>query len=159
MINYTRKWWFLRCLRKAEKIHSTRGSADGNRILLSQRFFIQGNIPHSTDPWNGLANKFNRYVWFRPSWILWWKKEYPKKKLAKKVNDYNDIYEVCFQEGYIRKDENTGYPTVSTPIAYKIRSFPLGYLQGLLNEYGQVWVVVGAICGMIITFLLGISVK
>jgi len=153
MINYTNKWWLLRCLRRAEKIHSTRGSADGNRVLLSQRFFIQGNT--QPDHWNGLANKYNKYVWFRLSWLLWWKKEYGEKKLKEKVNNYNDIYEVCIDQGFINSDKIMGYPTVSTSKAYNIRSFPFGYFQGFLEEYNQVWLAVGAICGMVITFLLG----
>lgn len=136
MVNYTKKWWLLGCLRRAEKIHSTTGSATGHRVLVSQKFFIEGNTE-----WLGLAHKSSPYTQLRFSRIfLFWKKEYSAYKLKTRINDYNDIYEVCFRDGYIIKEKDTNFPSVSTPKAYKIRGFPLGYFHGLFEEYDKVWI-------------------
>lgn len=150
MINYTKKWWLLGCLRRAEKIHSTRGSNTGDRVLISQAFFIKGDTE-----WPGLAHKYNPYVRFRLSRLIFWKKEYDEFKIKEKINEYNDIYEVCFQEGYIGKDQHTNFPSVSTSSAYRIRGFPLGYFQGLFSEYEKVTTTLITIIGLIISFLVG----
>lgn len=145
MVNYTKKWWLLGCLRRAEKIHSTRGSNTGRPVLISQDFFIEGDAE-----WPGLAHKYSPYPRFRLERIFaFWKKEYGHFKLKEKINEYNDIYRVCLEEGYIKKEKITRkdpsgsdvmleFPTVSNQKAYRIRGFPLGYLQGLLSGYPKV---------------------
>lgn len=151
MINYTKKWWLLGCYRRAERIHSTRGSNTGSPVLLSQKFFIEGN----SEDWKGLANKFNPYVRFRFSHFIQWKPEYSEEQLRVKRNNYHDIYEVCVSEGYITKHEGTGWPTVSNKQAYTIRGFPLGYFQGLLSQYDKVTTTLITLMGLLISFIVG----
>ena len=56
MINYTKKWWLLGCLRRAIAIHTNISSIEeisaGQKIVLSQQFFITGNSPEISDHWN-----------------------------------------------------------------------------------------------------------
>ena len=154
MSDYIRKWQLLRSLRKAERIHSTKGSATGRRVLVSQILFIEGE-----NGWKGLANKFNPYISFRLSHLIWWEKEYSKDKRKSMKNDYHDIYEVCTRDEYIVKDELTGFPSVSTPKAYRMRSFPLGFFQGLFEEHDIVLNKVWIFIGLIISFFAGAYFK
>ena len=117
MTLYTKKWWLLGCHRRAERIHSTRGSNTGVPVLISQDFFIKGN-PQNPEWLKGLANKYNPYVRFRLSYLLCWKCEYDKEKLKIKTNEYWDIYEVCVQEGYISKHKKQGI--LPSPILRRI---------------------------------------
>jgi len=181
MINYTKKWWLLGCHRRAERIHSTRGSADGKPVLLSQEFFITGNIDKEpVDKWYGLANKYPgkvsgekkyRYVRFRLSWLKFWEKEYDEEKLKVMKNNYWNIYETCVKEGYITKTQGVKivdgkniimeFPTTCNPKSYNIRGFPLGYFQGLFLTYDKVWIAIGALIIAIIgsTFFANMFIK
>jgi|GEM_PF-3119785 len=140
MINYTKKWWLLGCHRRAERLYSTNGSNDGHRVLISQQLFIDGHAEHK-----GLIHKYNPLVRFRFSHLIFWRKEYNEYQLKVKRNTYNHIYEVCIKEGYITKDEGTGFPTVANGKAYNIHGFPLGYFTGLFSTYDKVWLAIGAL--------------
>lgn len=157
MINYTKKWWLLGCFRRAMRKHSIGGSNEGKRVLLSQDFFIKGD-----NGWRGLANKYNKYVIFRPSWLLFWKKEFSEKRLRTNRYNYDELYEVCVREGFIGKETGSDgreWPTVATSFANRIRGFPLGYFNGLFEEYPRVITAIGsfilALIGMIGAFIAG----
>lgn len=162
MINYTKKWWLLGCHRRAEKIYSTRGSNDGNLVLISQTLFIDGK-----DRDKGLIHKYNQFVRFRFSHLIFWKKEYNEEQLKIKRNTYNYIYRICELEGYITKDKGgqgeviMDFPTVSNAKAYNISGFPLGYFQGLFATYDKVWLAVGAFIIAVIgsSFFAGMFIK
>lgn len=156
MINYTKKWWLLGCFRRAMRIHSTTGSNTGRRVLLSQLLFIEGD-----QNWPGLANKFNKYIRFRPSWLWFWKKEFNETKLKRNRYNYHELYEVCVKEGYIGREkgvDGNDWPTIATPKAHRISGL-LGYFNGLIEEYPRVWLAVGALIlaliGLIGSFLAG----
>ncbi len=161
MINYTRKWWLLGCLRRAIREHSTTGSNTGRRVLLSQIFFIESDELHKNE-WPGLASKHNKYIRFRPSWILFWKKEYSEKKLKRNIYNYHELYEVCVREGYIGRETASDareWPTIATAEANNIQGFPFGYFQGLFKEYDRVWIalgtIIGALLGLVGSFVAG----
>ncbi len=154
-VNYTKKWWLLGCHRRAERLYSTRGSNDGTRVLISQNLFINGHKEHA-----GLIHKYNPFVRFRFSYLIFWRNEYSEEQLKVKRQAYHTIYEVCVQEGYITKEkvqqpngEVLEFPTVANPKAYNIAGFP-GYLQGLFTTYDKVSLAIGAF----IVALMGSSV-
>ena len=147
MINYTKKWWLLGCHYRAERVCSTKGSNDGNRVLVSKNLFIEGDTIGN----KGLIHKYNSYVRFRFSYLIFWKKEYNEVQLKLKRFTYNNVYDICKKEGYITTDQGKqgdnliDFPTVINPKAYNIRGFPLGYFQGLAKNYDKMWLAVGAI--------------
>ena len=148
MINYTKKWWLLGCHRRAERFYSV--TRNTRRTLIDQVAFIEG-YTEGNKIYKGLMHKYNPFVRFRLSHIIWWKKEYGEEELRIKRNTYHDIYEVCMREGYIvrekhKQDEKeVEFPTTSNPKAYNIRGFPLGYFQGLGKTHDKVWFAIGAI--------------
>ncbi|MBI3251507.1 MAG: hypothetical protein HYZ62_01190 [Candidatus Andersenbacteria bacterium] len=143
MVFYTKKWWLLGCHARAERKHSTNGSHDGSMVFISKDFFMNGR-----GEYNGLMHKYNPYVRFRPSHLIFWKKEFSDERLKINKYVYNEIYKVCLEHGYItveKGDDGNNYPTVSNAKAYGIRGFPLGYFQGLGKNYDKVWFAIGAI--------------
>lgn len=150
MINYTKKWWLLGCHGRAERLYSTRGSNDGNRVLISQSLFIDG---YGED--KGLIHKSNAFARVRFSKLIFWKEEYSAEQLKVKRHTYNHIYEVCVREGYITKEKvkrieygkeiEVQYPTVSNPKAYNIRGFPFGFFNGLAKTYDKVTLAIVSI--------------
>lgn len=146
MINYTKKWWLLGCHRRAERFFSTNGSNDGGRVLLSPDLFIDGNgVEHK-----GLKHKYNSFVRFRLSHLIFWKKEYSEEQLKMKRHEYYELYNICAGEKYItaekvEKVNDVSYPTVSNPKAYNIGGFPIGYFQGLFKTYNKFWFAIGAL--------------
>ncbi len=129
---------------------------DGRKVVLSPSFFITGNDPNGPDPWNGLANKFNKYARIRFSRLNG--KEYSEAELKKKMHEYNELFETLVQERFIKfvpGDDGTLRPSTNTLRANRIRGFPLGYLQGLLMRYDRTWLSAGAI----LAFLIGLSVQ
>jgi len=138
MIRFIKKWWLLRNLRKAISLHTNFSTIEslamGKMVLLSQPFFIKG-----TDDYPGLVYKsLHRF-----SWILWWRKKDNPKKLKKRIQEYNEIFEVCVKESYIemRSTEKGSMPSTATPLADEISGI-LGLLQGLLSRYRLAWTVI-----------------
>lgn len=138
MMRFIKKWWLLRHLRRAISLHTNftpiEKLAMGNKVLLSQQFFIVG-----TEQYPGLAHKsLHRF-----SWILWCRKKDNPERLKKLIHEYNDIFEVCVKEDYIemRQTEKGLMPSTATPLADEISGI-WGLLQGILSRYRLAWTVI-----------------
>jgi hypothetical protein len=155
MWKFIKKWWFLKHLSKEIAKHTCIASVEnlsrGNAVLLSQQFFIVG-----TKEYPGLAMKsIHRF-----SWILRWRIKYNEKTLKKRIQEYNDIFNVCVEEGYIIMKEVNKYgilvkekmPSTATSKYDKINGI-MGLFNAILKEYDSVW---KNILLPIITFVLGI---
>ncbi len=158
-MRFIKKWWFLESLRKEINRHSSFQSIEDlsmmRQVLLSPYFFIS-NDPRKKNPtYPGLAYKSVR----RFRWVLPWRFFYNQNKLKKRIQEYNDILNICVKEGYIEMtetEEKDGtkmkMPSVATPMADKISGF-LGLMQGILERYNSVWTIIFI---PIITFLAGV---
>jgi len=151
MGRFIKKWWLLENLRKEINRHSEKQSLEevstGRVVLLSKRFFIAGRKDLPEYP--GLAEKsFWRKGWF--------KKKYSDNELKRRIQEYNDIFDVCVKEDYIEMTQTSkGFmPSIATPKADKI-SGVFGLLEGILSEYKSVWTMVII---PIIAFLIGLLI-
>jgi hypothetical protein len=152
MILFIKKWWLLENLRKEINRHSgfqtLEEVSSGRKVLISRHFFIAGNKEKSQYP--GLAEKS----------FWWWKKKYKysEDELKKRIQEYNDIFEVCIKEGFIEiiEGEKSGQkielPSVATPKAYEISGW-FGLFEGILEKYKSVWTMIFL---PIVTFVLGL---
>jgi len=145
MTLFIKKWWLLENLRREIYRHSGYQSLEevsaGREVLLSPQFFIAGRKDLPQYP--GLAEKF-----------LWWKWKYKPDKLKKRIKEYNDIFKVCIEEGYVKmiKTSEGFMPSTATSKAFKISEIP-GLLEALLSEYKSVWTM---IIFPIVSFILGV---
>lgn len=146
MIRFIKRWWLLKNLRKATLLHTSFNSVEnlamGKKVLLAQHFLIVG-----AEKYPGLAYKsLHRF-----SWILWYRRKDNPEKLKRRIQEYNDILEVCRKEGYIEIKQTEKGPMLSadTSLADKI-SGPSGLLQELLSRYHLAWTLI------IIPLILGI---
>lgn len=134
MILFIKKWWLLKNLRQEINRHSGFQSLEdvssGREVLLSSQFFIAGKKDLPQYP--GLAEKF-----------LWCRKKYKPDKLKRRIKEYNDIFKVCVEEGYIKmiKTEKGDMPSTATSKAHKLNGY-IGLLQGILEEYLYAWTVI-----------------
>lgn len=140
-----KKWWLLQQLYKAISFHSGKESietlAQGKRVLMTQNFFILGK-----EEYPGIAQKSVK----RFSKILWWRRKDNPKKLKKRIDEYNALFEACIDEGYIKvKETDSGTPMpTTTHLADGIHGW-FGLLQALLSKYYFAWTLI------IIPLLLG----
>ena len=153
IMNYTKKWLFLKYLTKAIDVATEKNDlesiSNGQAVVLSEKFFIVGNEPGTDDYWKGLANKYPgkvgaekkyQYVKFKLSWLLFWQKEYNESKLKKRINNYYKLFKICKEDGYIEMVDGidgSKRPSTNTLKYDKIRAFPIGYLQGLVQQYDK----------------------
>ena len=148
MINYTKKWWLLGCHRRAEKFYSV--TRNSSRSLIAENFFIEGGKEGDKN-YKGLIHKYNPFIRFRLSHLIFWEKEYSEEQLRVKKHIYYNLYEICVKEGYITKEKHkkdgkeVEYPTVANDKAYNISGFFPGYFSGLFLTYNKVWIAIGAL--------------
>jgi len=134
---FIKRWWLLEKLRKEIKIHSSfqpvEDLASGKAVLLSSQFFL-ANDPSKKHPEHpGLVYKS----------VFGKLKKGNEKKLKRRIQEYNDIFEVCVKEGYIEmiKTVKGAMPSTATPKAHSISGW-FGLLQGILSKYSYVWIII-----------------
>lgn len=142
---FIKKWWLLENLRKEISRHSGYQSIEelsaGRKVLVSQQFFISGRKDLPEFP--GLAEK---------SFWMWRNKKYNEKELKQRIQEYNDICEVCIKEGLIEISQTVKGPMLSctTPSADKISGW-FGLLEGLLSQFNRVWTLIITVLTTIIS--------
>ncbi len=149
MWRFIKKWWILENLREKIAFHTVQQPIEklsyGGKVLLTQDFFIKG-----TDQHLGIASKSVR----RFSWILWWRKKENTEKLKKRIQEYNEIFEICVKEGYIEiqymGDGIQQMPSTATPLADNINGW-FGLLQAILKNYYLAWTII--IIPLLVLFL------